>query len=206
MVTSVPPGVPAIETDEISFDPTTCQMVVQSGVPSPLPPDAESPGTGAAPAAAYQISAGYSHQWVQDFAGIHVNDVYTHVKWKWNGTNSYFYPSNPPLSSNCGSNGSCGTSPMCYDNTSHAPDGWSLDNSHSINCNRPADLTRVESATYAAFTSEVFCVGIDTHVVYNRARARGWNNGALADVWNFTISGGCASLLSFHQEVVRTIN
>jgi hypothetical protein len=95
--------------------------------------------------------------------------------------------------------------PECYDNTSHAPDGWIL-GEHDVNCNAPGTRNYVETASYALFWNHFFCAGLITTTTYDRNRARGFDNGVLRGVTEWSKSGGCTGFLSFHIVLVRTLN
>lgn len=74
-------------------------------------------------------------------------------------------------------------------------DGWSLQETNTIPGN---DCTWTWLSTYAHFKNPYFCFTIDTHTYHNRTWVYGRYDGTLYGETQFSKSGGCNSLLSFH--------
>jgi hypothetical protein len=200
------PGEQAIQEDSIAFDDSTCTMTVQRGTPIELPPVEDPAVSGmsteegsAQPAGERSLSAlhgpartaavhsaGYYKSRFEDPVGIDVNSVRNNVNWYWNGSTVF--------------NAFCAYSYGWY-----SPSGWQLKENNFF-CRYENSQTQVRSSSYAHFRNGVFCLTIDTHTYYDRNNAYGRYNGYLVGQVNWRKSGGCTGLLSFHTQLVRTLN
>jgi hypothetical protein len=205
-----PASVPAaLEEDEVSVDAPDCAAVMEVGSPpasaiSATPPAGSSSASAAAQvlpaspsvahaartdpvahAAAVYESAGYWHGWFQDPAGIHVNDVYDHVHWRWNG--------------GCTTETAPGGNDASW---SWFPDGW------FVNDNAGTGYARycynADTSTYMQFENPVFCALTDTYTSYWPNHVDGYYNGSLGGGTAWSDSGLCTGLLGFHGQLVYT--
>jgi hypothetical protein len=208
---SVPPGVPALEQDEIAQDANTCTMTVVEGVPMDAADTASSTSSrsvgpegasGSSLLGPTQTSKGQYDTWVEDPhpLGLHVTEAWSVVGWQWGGSGgqAFWNPRNPDPD---------GGDEACWSHTDALQQtGWQR-TAFDVNCNRnDADPQYVETATKAHWKNGLFCVTLDTDVDFNRARGRGWYDGTLQGLTTYSIYGGCSGLLSFHHRVDRLVN
>jgi hypothetical protein len=189
------PGQAAVQTDELAFNPKTCQskMVIrtltanelaaaqakEAGSSDSIAPLAAKPvgdkASGGIGAMAYQ--SGWSRTWYEDPVSLTVNAVKNWTGWNYNG--------------------SCVTSASgSWEHNWYSPSGWSR---ISHNFNNVYSCYQSESSSYVHYRNGTFCASVDTHTYYDRNWVYGRYNGTLAWQWNVTKSGGCTNLLSFHQ-------
>ncbi len=197
---SVPPGGLAVRSDEIAFNPITCQSQIAryrlSNEEAALADDAaedtarassseESSGSGRnvtggpgdAASMAVSSEGAYSRTWYEDPPGIDVTSVRNSTNWTYNGS--------CVLSQT-------GRAHYSWFTTS----GWSKigeDFEAGYNCSRS------RSSSYARFRNGVFCLTIDTYNTYDRNRIFGQEDGGYNWSYDATKSGGCTALLSIHH-------
>jgi hypothetical protein len=134
-------------------------------------------------------SAGYAKGTFEDKAGIDLNSVKDTVNWTWDGSIVY------------------GGATCSYSYNWISADGWGLhENNFYCQYNSSNPPTQVDSSSYVHYRNGIFCTGFDTDVYYNRVHAYGRANGDLVGSYNWSDSGPCSGLLSFHFAVVRTLN
>lgn len=195
--TSLAPGQTIARVDELSYSASTCQSTVASTAGSTAAADtADASNTagsglvasalsGTAPAAAATTthSAGYLNSWFRDPAYITVNSVRDSTDWRWNRT--------------------CVNSPVygSYHYTWFA--GWVKEGNNWQNSYTCYQST---SSSYVHFHDGAFCAFTDTEVYYNRNTVHGRYNGYLVGTVNWSKTGHCSGLLSFHDYLKRTLN
>ncbi|MFD0772890.1 hypothetical protein ACFQZ2_03020 [Streptomonospora algeriensis] len=198
------PGESSITVDELAFNPETCESRIAAAPDSAdeAAPVGEEEAAATAEAAeadeteesdesaavqAATRSSGYLWSWYEDPPGIKVTEAANHTTWSWNGSSVL----SSPVPTGSQATRHFGTS------------GWSLESRNWRNVYNSWETT---SSTYAHFRNNIFCATIDTHVYADRNTVNGQGDGNLHGEWNWSKSGGCNALLSFHNELERTQN
>jgi hypothetical protein len=211
------PGQTEVGQQEVAENPATCQMQIQTGTPVSSAPSttAQSPAGGASNGATAADSsdydsgsdpsvtldagsdccgkinthsAGFFKSWFEDPIGIDVTKVHSTVDWHWNG--------------DCVVNiATLGDSFNWY-----TASGWHL-GGHNLYAD--VSCARALSSVKAHYYNNTFFApgcAAPNYTSYDRNDAKGKGDGSLVGTINWNKSGECSGLLSFHDDISRTLN
>lgn len=209
------PGQQAIEERQVALNPSNCQARMERGTPpnntgitttrsvSDYVTDGvvqESDFRGSQDAsnadtsrtlASTTRSRGFYKTWWEDPVNLDVNSVQNSTDWRWNGTRV----SGPVYGG--------------YDQYWLGASGWRR---LSNDWNNYYTSYQTTSSSKVHFRNGIFCevitgtFGSPTHAYYDRNKVRGRYNGDLVGDPGTWVTGGCTGLLSFNQQLRRTLN
>jgi hypothetical protein len=198
---SLAPGESAVEVDEISVDPATCDARWQKGTPAGSPTGPRSTSTShltrralskgqrsapttAAAAATLHTGGGWFKGWITDAINLELTGVQSNISWTYNNT--------------CVKSGG-GSATWTW----HGSTGWNPPYNKSVK--KYLLCSHAETTADADFNNTGFCWPITTYNKYRNVNVFGTYNGTLYNDGTSTASysGACAPLY-FHWKLQRT--
>lgn len=197
------PGSAGVAFEEIGVNPSTCQFIVETGLPLPGAMNqsggnsSSSHGGGGTTARtivkqrrrfvrtlSQTTSTEHIFSKYSDPFGVNVTSLKDDVTWTWDGS--------------CVDSGSYSRNAYWYSN-----DGWAVNNASGMGVGDAwyTSCSYDNVDTHAHFLNGIFCAGQTTYNDYWYQRLYGYANGGIDYSFYITDSGGCTNLLTPYTEI-----